>query len=127
MRISAVWYPVTDWRRARNFYGDVLGLVEVHRNDETGLTAYRTDNGPPLFLVHNPERAGKAGGAVVTFETEHIEQFRAHLVEAGVRVNPEMTEAPTVWLLTFYDPDGNVVEASQPRRRWEARGAQPEP
>jgi catechol 2,3-dioxygenase-like lactoylglutathione lyase family enzyme len=123
MRISAVWYPVTDWHRARQFYGGVLGLQEVHRNDETGLTAYGTDNGPPLFLVHNPERAGKTGGAVVTFETEDIDRYRVRLLEAGVRVNPDITEAPTVRLLTFYDPDGNVVEASQPRRKREASGA----
>ncbi len=45
MRISAVWYPITDWVRAREFYGGVLGLAEIHRHDETELTADRHSTG----------------------------------------------------------------------------------
>lgn len=113
MRISAVWYPITDWHRARAFYGGTLGLEEIHRNDTTGLTAYRTDNGPPLFLVHLPDRAGIAGGAVVTFDRPDFEAFREKLLAAGVKVDGQIQEAPTARIMTFYDPDGNMLEASQ--------------
>ncbi|MFQ5891512.1 MAG: VOC family protein [Candidatus Methanofastidiosia archaeon] len=113
MRISAVWYPVSKWQEAKHFYSEVLGLQQTHCNDEAGWVAYSTSRGPPLFLVLRPERVGNQGGAVVTFECPDLKALRKRLVLAGARVDDNIQEGAGVRILTFYDPDGNCLEASQ--------------
>ena len=113
MRISAVWYPVRKWAEARRFYEEALGLAATAASDDAGWAAYSTEGGPPFFLVRAPEQAGGAGGAVVTFACEDIDALRAPVVAAGGRVDPEVQEGPDARILTFYDPDGNRLEASE--------------
>jgi predicted enzyme related to lactoylglutathione lyase len=113
MRIEAVWYPVSRWQEAKRFYSEVLRLPQSFCNDETGWVAYSTGGGPPLFLVRKPERVGAGGGAVVTLECPDLDALRKRLTQAGARVEENLQEGAGVRILTFYDPDGNCLEASQ--------------
>ena len=112
MRISAVWYPISQWDEARHFYGRVLGLRETQVNDDAGWAAYAT-GGPALFLIRRPELAGLPGGAVVSFLTDDIETLRDAVAGAGCRVDDAIQVAGNLLIMTFYDPDGNRLEATQ--------------
>jgi catechol 2,3-dioxygenase-like lactoylglutathione lyase family enzyme len=113
MKIAAVRYPVDQWQAAKRFYGEVLGLALVSSDDGIGRATYTTDGGPPLELVRHPVRAGAGGGATVSLACPDIEALRARLLEAGARVEPELLESRSARILTFYDPDGNPIEAIQ--------------
>lgn len=105
-------YPVTDMARARQFYGEVLGLTEIANWDdqwvEFGLSA--EDAGPAIALS-NMMSDGKpvtAGGAVA-LETADFEDLVARLKEHGVAFPLEPLETPVCHFARFHDPDGNNV------------------
>jgi predicted enzyme related to lactoylglutathione lyase len=112
MKMSAVWYPVRDWEAAKAFYRDVLGLDQRRADDDAGWAAFAT-GGPPLFLVRRPELAGMPGGAVVTFLTEDLEALHDRVAAAGYRVEEVLQNSGNLLIMTFYDPDGNRLEAAQ--------------
>ncbi len=112
MRMTAVWYPVRDWEAVKHFYREVLGLAQINCNDDAGWAAYAT-GGPPLFLVRRPELAGLPGGAVVTFQSPDVEELRDRLAAAGVEVEGVLQSHGNLLIMTFYDPDGNRLEAAQ--------------
>lgn len=112
MRISAIWYPVSQWDRAKAFYHEVLGLKLTHCNDEGGWAAFAT-GGLPLFLVRRPDLAGQGGGAVVTFDCLDLEALHDRVAQAGCRVDDVLHHSGDLLIMTFYDPDGNRLEAGQ--------------
>jgi predicted enzyme related to lactoylglutathione lyase len=111
MRMAAVWYPVRDWEEAKHFYGEVLGLQAARADDAAGWVAYAT-GGPPLFIVRRPELAGLPGGPVVTFDHPDLEDLRDRIAASGCRVDEELQLSGPLLIMTFYDPDGNRLEAS---------------
>ena len=113
MKIAAVRYPVDQWQAAKRFYRDVLGLPLIDSDNGMGRATFATEGGPPLELVRHPVRAGTGGGAIVSLVCPDVEALRARLLEAGARVEPELQERHTARILTFYDPDGNPIEAVQ--------------
>ncbi|MDF2626691.1 MAG: Glyoxalase-like domain [Symbiobacteriaceae bacterium] len=114
MRINSMWYPIAQWLAAKRFYGELLGLTQTHCSDEMGWAAYDTGTGVPLFLVRKPNRAGVPGGAVVTFECENVDEVIARLKQAGVKVESSGAEGDSVRTFSIYDPDGNLLELSDP-------------
>lgn len=111
MRINAIWYPVRQWAEAKRFYGELLGLKLTHCSDEAGWAAYDV-GGPPLFLVRKPERAGVPGGAAATLEPADLQATVERLKAAGVRVEEGLQGR----IFTVYDPDGNLLELSEPAK-----------
>jgi predicted enzyme related to lactoylglutathione lyase len=117
MRITAIWFPVTDWETAKDFYGRVLALPATHINDTDGWAAYAT-GGVPLFIVRRPPRARgddthSLGGAIVTFASDDLEALRDRIEAAGARVENRLENSGDLLIMTFYDPDGHRLEASQ--------------
>jgi predicted enzyme related to lactoylglutathione lyase len=112
MRISAVWYPVSQWEAAKTFYQDVLGLPLSQANDASGWAAFAT-GGPPLFLVRRPHLAGGTGGGVVTFACPDLEALHDRVLAAGGQVEEVLQTSGNLLIMTFYDPDGNRLEAAQ--------------
>lgn len=113
MKLASVWYPVSRWEEAKRFYSQVLGLRLNSCDDEKGWAYFETDGGPPFFLVRRPDLAGKGGGGVADFLCEDLPALGERLTAAGARVETDMQHGENVKVLTFYDPDGNMVEASQ--------------
>jgi predicted enzyme related to lactoylglutathione lyase len=118
MRISAVWYAVSQWEEAKRFYCEVLGLKLNHWSDEAGWAAFSTDGGPPFFLVRRPDLVGGQGNATVTFETADLDAFHERLARAGVPVEP--IQESNARIFTLYDPDGNRLEVSEALRQGSA-------
>ncbi|HYF78916.1 MAG TPA: VOC family protein [Symbiobacteriaceae bacterium] len=113
MKLASIWYPISRWDEAKRFYSELLGLKLNSWDDEKGWAFFETDGGPPFFLVRRPDLAGKGTGGVVDFLCDDLMALRARLVGAGARVETDLQNGESVKVLTFYDPDGNMVEASQ--------------
>ncbi len=116
MQITAIWFPVSDWEKAKQFYGGALALPVTHVNDADGWAAYAT-GGVPLFIVRRPRRGGDdthgLGGAIVTFASDDLEALRDRIEAAGARVENQLERSGDLLIMTFYDPDGHRLEASQ--------------
>jgi predicted enzyme related to lactoylglutathione lyase len=114
--ISAFWYPVDRWERAKAFYSGALGLRLDQCDDEAGYAAYFIDDSSPLlFLVRRPELVAneESRGGVVTFDVTNVEPLLEAVVAFGGEVDEEIQEGEGVQIFTIYDPDGNVLELSQ--------------
>jgi predicted enzyme related to lactoylglutathione lyase len=118
--IQDVYYNVSDMARAVAFYRDLLGLVVTQ--EDTYFTAF--DAGGVRFALHwtggiavpaIPRDAhGAHAGATVTFAVADAAAARDLLSAAWVKVTG-YTENPWGKIVTFEDPDGNVVKLMEAR------------
>ncbi len=109
--IALVCYPVTDLKRARRFYEEVLGLNESRRfgTEETGFVEY--DIGSGTLAIGNGALDWKpsAGGGSVGLEVEDFEAAIAQLRTSGCSFRLEPLETPVCRMAVISDPDGNSV------------------
>ena len=106
--IAFVGIPVTDMKRAREFYEGVLGL---ETSDEMGHGKWvEYDLGPVTIGVGcHPAWKPSREGTTVAFEVEDIDAAIAKLKERGVTFDLEKSETPVCWMAQFRDPDGNKL------------------
>jgi catechol 2,3-dioxygenase-like lactoylglutathione lyase family enzyme len=90
-RIGYAVVFVKRWKEAVHFYGDVLGLELIERDDEGGFARFRFPAGGPNLLVEQADKGGMDVRALVgTFVglsvTAHdIEAAHRQLAARGVR------------------------------------------
>ena len=111
IEIAFTGYPVTDLKRARAFYEDVLGLSPSSvfgDADSTGWIEY--DIGPGTLSIGNgaPEWKPSAGGGCVGLEVEDFDAAVARLDEHGVIHEPPF-DTPVCRMCLLRDPDGNSL------------------
>lgn len=113
-RMEIVFYFVTDWERARSFYGETLGLKMAFTMDGE-WAEYETGSDVRLAIHRIAEgQEVTRGGATVVFGVSDAHAARAELEARGVEFQGEIHEMPgTVRLGTFLDPDGNVLQIAE--------------
>ena len=110
---------VTDLARAREFYGDVLGLAEL---EEMG-GGIVFESGEGTVFVYPSESAGTNRATYASWRTHDIEPVLRDLKERGVEFEhyddmPGMTRdgdvhvMGTMKALWFRDPDGNILNVT---------------
>ncbi|MEO8129515.1 MAG: VOC family protein [Bryobacteraceae bacterium] len=113
MDMFLAWYPVTDMDRAKDFYGNTLGLKKTY--EMPGWVEFSGANGSAsvgLSLVKDAAPAG--GGATVVFRVPDIEESRLKLESLGVAFEGKVEEIPGVVRIgTFRDPFQNRVQLAQ--------------
>lgn len=123
---------VTDVRRAKRFYGGVLGLPELPRPD-FGFDGvwYRVGEYQELHLIVYPEARTVRGTTAIDGRDGHFAirvssyaETLAHLRAHGIACR-ELPQNPTPWAQIYVtDPDGNVVEFNADRLASQARPAE---
>jgi predicted enzyme related to lactoylglutathione lyase len=112
MKINAIGFvaiPVTDIKRARSFYGEVLGLqvsdemmggkwVEYAAGDDTLAIANVSDTWTPSDQ-----------GTGAAFEVEDFDEAIKRLQDRHVRFAAEPFETPCCHMAVVQDPDGNKL------------------
>jgi len=107
--IGFIGIPVTDLKRARAFYEDVLGLkisdemmggkwIEYAVGEETLAIANVSDNWRPSDQ-----------GAGAAFEVENFDDAIKRLKDRHVRFAAEPFETPCCHMAVIQDPDGNKL------------------
>lgn len=112
--IASVWYPVSNWERAKRFYGEALGLRLLSADDQAGWAAFAAESSVPFFLVRQPAYDGDREGGVVSFKVTEADAMLERLIAAGARVGPTDLQ-PAIRNITVYDPDGNRFELTEAR------------
>src|SRR5262249_394132 len=96
---------VTDMKRARAFYEDVLGLKPGE--EMAGGKRVGKERGGGTFSLSNidPNSIGTAIG----FEVENMDATIDKLKQSGAKFLFDKSETPVCWIAIVYDPDGNKV------------------
>jgi catechol 2,3-dioxygenase-like lactoylglutathione lyase family enzyme len=105
--LDFVAVPSTDWRRARAFYVDTLGL----RPDETGDSEFWIGN--TCFGVYEPTQFGMEFApqkhAHIAMHVEDVAAARADLEAKGVEFEGKIFDTGVCHMAFFEDPDGNAL------------------
>jgi catechol 2,3-dioxygenase-like lactoylglutathione lyase family enzyme len=114
---------VDDLDRAEAFYGDVLGLTIIGK--EQGRHVFFRVGTSQVLLLFRPETtlrgqplpahgASGPGHFALGIRAEQISAWRSRLVEKGVMIEKELTWPRGGQSLYFRDPAGNSVELVTP-------------
>ena len=112
---SFVGHPVSNLRRARAFYEEVLRLPEPHVIDgeldgERGMLEYEI--GPHTLAITTAWSDGQrpeqpSGGLVL--EVEDFDEALSHMKACGVAFELGPFEGPSCSIVVIKDPDGNRI------------------
>jgi catechol 2,3-dioxygenase-like lactoylglutathione lyase family enzyme len=105
---------ITDVTKAKEFYGQILGMTELPRPELPIPGAWYECNGVQVHLIgDNAKMRDIPGvGAHIAVQVEDLEQAKAELTARGIAFQ-ELTPPPSMRanpVLFVRDPDGNVVE-----------------
>ena len=112
---------VDDFEKAKDFYGETLGLRYTVLDEENGLMTLHLAGDRDTLLYESP-RFSPAGYTVLNFEVDDIDAAVNELSSRGVKFEQydEMTQdekgvmreggPPIAW---FKDPAGNVLAVLQ--------------
>ncbi len=116
-KLSIVVYRVTDWERAKKFYGEALGLKLKFAVDKAGWAEYVTGAGKTTLAINryrDGKRVPRNGGAVMVFEVPDLDKAVRILKRRGVKFAKEVVEVPGHDRhIDLYDPDRNKLQLVQ--------------
>jgi predicted enzyme related to lactoylglutathione lyase len=112
--VDFVSLPTSDFDRALDFYGDVLGLERSSVWQRPGHDAVGAEfeTGTVTLAVIPSERLGIAfqpNKVPVALHVEDVEASRAELSSRGVEFVGETIDSGVCHMANFEDPDGNAL------------------
>ncbi|MEA5078459.1 MAG: VOC family protein [Anaerolineaceae bacterium] len=117
-KIDIVAYTVSDWQRAKKFYGETLGLpVAEFYGDEVGWMEFGPKEGAHLSInlwEEDTPFPPRSGAASVVFMVEDADETAKELRARGVKCNDPVTTPGMVRWASFFDPDGNELQFASP-------------
>lgn len=115
-RVDTIILRVRDHAAAVAWYEEQLGLTATFTDPAERLSVLDVGQGSSVTLWElrpdEPEPATDGAGTFPIFATEDAIAAHRRLAESGVRVS-EVNESPGVCFFTFWDLDGNRLEACE--------------
>jgi predicted enzyme related to lactoylglutathione lyase len=112
VEIAFTGYPVTDMRRARAFYEDVLKLESTRTFENEDRHWIEYDLGPSTFAISNMSSEDwkpSKDGPTIAFEVEDFDAAVARLRANNVKFTLDPFETPVCRMAIVSDPDGNSI------------------
>jgi catechol 2,3-dioxygenase-like lactoylglutathione lyase family enzyme len=107
-RTDFVSVPVTDMDRAKQFYGETLGLDAVN---DTGFPEYQLGENISVYLV-DMEAVGQSFTAPhsgsIALRVADVAETRKELEARGVVFEGDILDTSVCHMAFFRDPDGNA-------------------
>lgn len=117
-KINYVSYQVSDWQRAKKFYGETLGMpVAAFISDDVGWMEFGEKDSAHLAisLWRQPGTLPAVGrGGVAIFAVKDAYVAVAELRKRGVNCDDVVAIPGMVTFASFYDPDGNELQVAGP-------------
>ena len=101
--------PVTDIKRAREFYEGVLGLKTALESAGGMWVEYEIGNGTFGIGCYGEVWKPSADGTCIAFEVDDLDAEIARLKSRDVKFSMEVMDAPICRFAIICDPDGNRV------------------
>ena len=108
-KIGFVGIPVTDLKRAREFYGDVLGLKIAEEMMGGKWIEYAVGKDTLAIANVGDHWTPSDQGTGAAFEVEDFEEAIKRLKDRHVRFAAEPFETPCCHMAVVQDPDGNKL------------------
>jgi catechol 2,3-dioxygenase-like lactoylglutathione lyase family enzyme len=111
---------ITDPKRARRFYEEILGLKVV--SDNPFMLVFQNKDNNTLLMAQKTQKFSPLQGTVLGWEVKDIRKTVSSLAKAGVtfeRYNGMDQDDLGIWttpdgkVAWFKDPDGNVLSVSE--------------
>lgn len=112
--IDTVIVRVSNIESARSWYAEKLGLKAVHEDQILKLVVMDTHSPTSLTLWETGERIepNPRAASYPIFRSPDAASAQKELSARGVKVGEVVTDH-VVTYFTFFDPDGNILEACQ--------------
>jgi len=114
--LAFVGYPVTDFGKARKFYGEILGLKEeasFEHEGELGWLEYDVAGQTLALAKASGDWQPNPNGGGACLEVADLDQAVAHLEANGVRFVMGIQDYPVCRIALISDPDGNTLALHQ--------------
>jgi predicted enzyme related to lactoylglutathione lyase len=114
--LAFVGYPVTDFAKARRFYGEILGLKETITFDHEGALGWVEYDlaGQTLALASASEQWGpNSNGGGACLELHDLDAAVAYLKSKDVKIVMDIQDFPFCRMALIADPDGNTLALHQ--------------
>ena len=115
-------FAVDDLQRAREFYGETLGLETTVLEEQVGLMTLHLPGGRDTFVYVKPDHR-PADYTILNFPVDDIDAAVDALAERGVQLERYegmqqdergVARGPGPSIAWFLDPAGNVLSVLQP-------------
>ena len=120
-RTDFISVPVTDVARAKQFYGETLGLPEIE-HPEQGFPEYQLGENVTLYLLDMEKVGSSFTGphtASIAIRVADVHEARKELEAKDVEFRDEPMDTSVCHMAFFSDPDGNSLML---HRRYAPRG-----
>jgi len=107
--LAFVGIPVTDIKRAREFYEGVLGLAIAEEMMDGNWIEYTVGDNIVAIANVGAQWMPSEQGTSAALEVENFEQTVNELRRRGVRFAAEPFETPCCHMAVVQDPDGNKL------------------
>ena len=107
--IAFVGIPVTDMKRAREFYEDVLGLKIADQMMGGQWIEYVVGDNTLAIANVGEQWTPSDEGTAAAFEVENFDKAIKHLKDRQVPFAAEPFETPCCHMAVVQDPDGNKL------------------
>lgn len=119
--IAFTGYPVSDIKKSREFYEDVLGLSVGEFDHEIegmpGKYWVEYEIGEATFAISNTWEPSGQSGPAIAFEVDDFESFVTRLKKAGVHFVADRIDSPVCCFALITDPDGNSITIHKRKNR----------
>ena len=109
LEFAFVGYPVTDEKRARDFYQDVLNLTPGFEMKNEGGFWIEYEVGPHTLAISSFWKPENKSGPCVALEMENYDETISALKSAGIKFEMDTYESPGCHFCIVNDPDGNQL------------------
>lgn len=100
--------PITDFERAKKFYGEVLGLEQSKQWGEMPAQEFETGN--LTIAIVDPTAIGQEFSRhnfPIALQVDDVTEARAELESKGVEFPADTIDSGVCHMAFFADPDGN--------------------
>ena len=108
--VDFITVPTTDFERADQFYGDVLGLKRSKRWGSMPAREYET--GSLTIAVMQSDAFGleaKPHSHAIALHVDDVHEARKELEDKGVEFAADTLDSGVCHMAHFRDPDGNAL------------------
>lgn len=113
MKVTGVDFtivPIQDFERAKEFYGETLGLERSKQWGEMPAQEYETGN--LTIALMQPEAFGQTFAPhtfPIALHVDDVAESRAELEGKGISFPADTIDSGVCHMAIFHDPDGNAL------------------
>ena len=101
--------PVTDIKRAREFYEGVLGFKMSMESAGGMWVEYEIGNGTLGIGCYGEEWKPSPDGTCIAFEVDDLDTESVRLISRDVKFSTEAMDTPVCRFAIIREPDGNQI------------------